>query len=845
MKKIVCFVVVLLINTSLFAQINKTPFPNWVDIIDYNKTPSLDENSINNGTLLLLLDQQINETKEHFFYRYVTKITENVGVQSGSSIDVLYDPSYQSLEFHSINIIRNGEVIQKLNGADFQTIRKEMNSESYIYDGTMSALYNLSDVRIGDIIDYSYSIKGYNPIHKGNFSTSFYLNNTQPLGKLNIKLISTKKLQFRYVNTDIEFKKRKKNNVTTYSILKKNIPAVEYDMTSPIWYPQLASVYVTNYKNWKEVVDWGVDVFDVNKNLSQELNNKISEINNNSKNSGDKITATLNFVQDDIRYLGLESGIGAYEPFSSNKVFSQRYGDCKDKSLLMVTMLNKMGIESYPVLVNTYLKDSIISKLPNPLLFNHCVVKVIDDKAGVLWYDPTISNQEGTFDNTVFPDYRYGLVLKKENYELDEIYSLANNNFEIIDTYELEDVGKGATLKTKITYFDDQADAIRNYFLNNSIHTIKKEYENLYSEYLYNIEATEKPKYEDDKVNNIFTTYLEYKIDSIWKPSLDENQITASFYPFSLINALAMPSKRERKLPFATAYPMSRTHIINIKLPQKWNILNDSYSIDSENLFYESDIKYFPSEDLLSLQYFLKTQKDHVTVGEFSKYYDHLKILDNKIGYSLLMPKDGIDKSPIKINSSSALNYLGFTFLLVFFGVSIWLVIRVYKYNPEPIIESYFEENKQIGGWLILVGIVVCVWPFSILFELLSQQSVFLNGSWIQFFNPTSEFYNFSYGIVVLSELIINICLFTFTFLFIVLFFKRRSSFPKLYSYTLIGLAIYLIIKALFLSAFSKMSFNIFDNPLILISFIKTGVISAYLLISDEVKETFVKKLKK
>lgn len=843
MKKIITFII-FLIAATFFAQVNKTPFPNWVDIVNFSKTPSIDENTLDNGTLLLLYDQQINETKEHSFYRFVTKITENVGVQSVSNIDVLYDPSYEHLEFHAINIIRDGNIIEKLTASDFQIVRKEINSESYIYDGSLSALSNLSDIRVGDIIDYSYSIIGFNPIHKGNFSTSFYLNNTQPLGKLNIKLISSKNLNFNYINTDIEFKKMRQNNSATYLIQEKDISAVEYDVTSPIWQPQLASVFVTSYKDWKEVVDWGVDVFNVNSNLSKELNFKIAEIEKSSKNSGERITKTLNFVQDDIRYLGLESGIGAYMPFSSSKVFKQRYGDCKDKSLLMATMLNKMGIEAYPMLVNTFLKDSITNKLPSPILFNHCVVKVIDNSAGVLWFDPTISNQGGKYDNTVFPDFRYGLVLKKGNNELDQIYSSSNNNFEIIDTFELEDVGKGATLKTKITYFDDQADALRSFFLNNNINTIKKEYENLYAEYFYNIEATENPKYEDDKINNIFTTYQEYYIDSIWKTGLDKNQLTISFYPFSLINALAMPAKRERKLPFATAYPLSRNHKINIKLPQKWNIANDNYTINSENLFYEFDVKYRPSEDLLSLEYFLKTKKDHVTVNEFPEYYDNLKYIDAKITYSLLIPRDGIDNSIIKINSNNALNYLGFSFLLVLFGASIWLTIRVYKYDPEPKLESYFEENKKINGWSILVGIVLCISPFGILFELLGQQGVFLNGSWIQFFNSVSEHYNLIYGIVALSELVVNIFLLSFIILFIFLFFKRRSSFPKLYTYTLIGLCIFLILKVVFLSIFSKINFKITENPMILFSIIKTGIISAYLILSDEVKETFVKRLK-
>ena len=54
-------------------------------------------------------------------------------------------------------------------------------------------------------------------------------------------------------------------------------------------------------------------------------------------------------MQDEVRYLGLENGISAYKPSSPNKVYNQRFGDCKDKSLLLVTMLNQMNIEAYPV----------------------------------------------------------------------------------------------------------------------------------------------------------------------------------------------------------------------------------------------------------------------------------------------------------------------------------------------------------------------------------------------------------------------------------------------------------------------------------------------------------------
>ncbi len=92
---------------------------------------------------------------------------------------------------------------------------------------------------------------------------------------------------------------------------------------------------------------------------------RIKAIETGYSTQGEKIAAVLNFVQEEVRYLGFESGLGSYKPFAPNQVFEQRYGDCKDKSLLMVTMLRKMGIEAYPVLVNTALKHNINAVLPH------------------------------------------------------------------------------------------------------------------------------------------------------------------------------------------------------------------------------------------------------------------------------------------------------------------------------------------------------------------------------------------------------------------------------------------------------------------------------------------------
>jgi transglutaminase-like putative cysteine protease len=71
------------------------------------------------------------------------------------------------------------------------------------------------------------------------------------------------------------------------------------------------------------------------------------------------ILEAIRFVQDEVRYLGVETGINTHKPYPPSQILAQRFGDCKDKSLLLTTLLQARNIEAYPVLVNTSLKQSL------------------------------------------------------------------------------------------------------------------------------------------------------------------------------------------------------------------------------------------------------------------------------------------------------------------------------------------------------------------------------------------------------------------------------------------------------------------------------------------------------
>ena len=685
-KSILTILFTILSFIYVTAQVASSPVPIWINTIEYSLTPDIDADDITQGTSILLYDYQAHIPKQKVYSKFVTKITDNVGIQDASNISIDYDPAYQKLEFHEIYILRGNDKIDKLQPENFQVLRRETNAENNLYDGSMSAILNLTDVRTDDIIVYSFTKSGFNPIHKGKFSHSFYFNNFEPVGQISVTLFSKNKLNYKAFNTNLKPKININNGITTYFWNNKNTKRIEYEDNTPNWKLEGETVFISEYNSWEDVVNWGIETYTLTEKPNTALRNKISSIEKANKTEGEKIKAALEFVQNEIRYLGLEDGIGAYKPFAPNKVLKQRFGDCKDKSLMLSVMLKEMGIEAYPMLVNTSLKHTITEILPSPIFFDHCVIKVIDKYERERYYDPTITNQGGTYEEVYFPNYKYGLVIKPNNKVFDTIYSGAGNRVEIQDEFFLEEVGKGAKLKVTSTYYENEADAMRNYYKNNSINSISKEYEKFYANYYFDIASTKSPKITDDLKANTFIVIEEYKIDSLWSPMIDKKgYIEAYFAPSSLQSLLYVPNKKERINEIDLYYPATKEHNIKVHLPEAWEIEKQEDIINSDAFYYSDKVKYNNITKVLELKYYLKFQNDYLETKDLSTYIKDANKVNNSLGYSIFIPKsgtafDGLNSvDNLKDNLSSLLKMLIYAALIVcaLFALIYYIFYRV------------------------------------------------------------------------------------------------------------------------------------------------------------------------
>ncbi|MDD2703648.1 MAG: hypothetical protein PHC33_06585, partial [Candidatus Omnitrophica bacterium] len=99
------------------------------------------------------------------------------------------------------------------------------------------------------------------------------------------------------------------------------------------------------------------------------------------------IAALCNLCAQDIGFLAVEYGEAGYEPHKGEDIFRNKYGDCKDQAILLVTMLREAGFSAWPLLIATDSYYNLNDDFP-ALLFNHCIaaVKVNDS---VVFLDPT------------------------------------------------------------------------------------------------------------------------------------------------------------------------------------------------------------------------------------------------------------------------------------------------------------------------------------------------------------------------------------------------------------------------------------------------------------------------
>lgn len=143
LRLLVCFSI-----TIAFAQKpSVSTIPSWVSEVSYQE--SIKNEEAESGYYYLLYDQQYDILKETKYAQSVVKILTSEGITQMSNLTFEFDPTYEKLIFHKIDVIRDGERISKLDLRRIETIQRESNLERNLYDGRLTSIVNLMTLEKG------------------------------------------------------------------------------------------------------------------------------------------------------------------------------------------------------------------------------------------------------------------------------------------------------------------------------------------------------------------------------------------------------------------------------------------------------------------------------------------------------------------------------------------------------------------------------------------------------------------------------------------------------------------------------------------------------------------------
>jgi Domain of Unknown Function with PDB structure (DUF3857)/Transglutaminase-like superfamily len=163
-----------------------------------------------------------------------------------------------------------------------------------------------------------------------------------------------------------------------------DIKAIRPEVKMPPWVSVSGTMLISlfprdgknaGFRDWASMGKWEEGLSSDRRDVSPEIKNKVAELTANATTPVEKINALATFTQKEIRYVAIQLGIGGWQPHHASEVFQHRYGDCKDKAILLSTMLQQVGIESYYLDVNTE-RGVITPETPATRWFDHVILAI-------------------------------------------------------------------------------------------------------------------------------------------------------------------------------------------------------------------------------------------------------------------------------------------------------------------------------------------------------------------------------------------------------------------------------------------------------------------------------------
>lgn len=620
-------------TTEIEEKVFWTPTPDWAQSVD-----RIENDGAEFSGQLLKYEKQIHVPEKMRYVRRICRLSSYDDIQLNSVMQIEFDSSYQKIHIHKLEVCRGEQKTKIQLRYKQKLVQKENESHLYIFSGVWTLILIVEDLRLGDMLDFSFSLEGINPSYKGHILDSLYLTNVQPIKHVFCRVIAqSDRLQFKNHNHQNEPVIRSIGEGLSewiWDLCDLEPALIEYEQ--PSWFDPYSWVQITSFASWEEVSTATSTLFPTGEKPVVEISAKIRELKAKSTSHENLVLEIIQFVKNEISYLSWDHEMGVDRAADPNEVFLRRYGDCKDKAVLLCMLLGLVDVIAFPALVHTRLKSQVANWLPSPYAFNHAIV-CFYFKGTSYWIDPTDTTEVSAINQMPIPQLGYALLLGKTKNSLAPIAEDLSGKISTTVQFSLGKNSLDATMSVITNFHGIDAVYFRNFIKKRKKDGISKVYAEYYENYYKGIVCNEDIEMSDGHEENIISLNESYEVPNFGVFSKQDNTVTYYFRPFSIYERLPSDIDLDRKSPINLQYPVDIEERIIIKSSK--NILTNLIDLTVENECLVYHLKcYKLDKDSHVILHSLKTHKDHIPVEDLREMKGDLQEIQDQSARMLQLP---------------------------------------------------------------------------------------------------------------------------------------------------------------------------------------------------------------
>jgi len=596
--------------------------------IEFDKIKKLiiPESWIEKSSIVVLLNQNVKKINTDFstwtYHHKVIKICKE-----NTLYPMVYIPfilGEENIKILSAKIIsEDGTRIYNIKPKEERIFRGKYHGLTY--SNYMYKILDFLFIEKNIFIDFEYlKIEKFPKLYIKKFSELYNFSNNENTIVSKYTLMAPKNinLEFKLYNfiDSNAYEKSIDHEYQIHNWTLNNIEKIKIEPHMPHFNQFLPYLSISNFKSWDEISNWYDNLSKDIVKPSDTIRNKALEITKNAKDDLEKISLIHDFVARKIDYLSLNLGKFKFTPYDPKDTLKYGFGDCKDKSVLFVSMLKSIDVNANIALTSLKSYGYSNKSIPNPLIFDH-VISYLPDQS--IWIDVT-SNLSGIHE-IPFPLQNMPVLLigNKVN-SITEIPIVSPEKNLVASKTEINIDENGRISGNRTIQVYGSSASITRYLYKSNL-GLEKILEKLTKNFK-NVKVSNLNKNNINKLKLPVTIGYEFSFSVRQNSYSGEMIIPTSLFPKDFKKRFA--SEEIRSYPLDLRSTMFYDDTVIIYFPRKYKIENlpENFIFEEENFILKKN--YNLTNNYIKLKELIRVENTYILPEQYTAFKNFCHLLD-------------------------------------------------------------------------------------------------------------------------------------------------------------------------------------------------------------------------